>query len=51
MYADDTQSRAASKDLKELERRNGEGISKVCDQLKALRLKVNEDKTVYIRDP
>ena len=48
MYADDTQSRAASKNLKELERRNGEGITKVCEQLKALRLKVNEDKTVYM---
>ena len=46
MYADDTQSRAASRELKELERRNGTGITKVCNQLKALRLKVNEDKTV-----
>ena len=48
MYADDTQSRAASRELKELERRNGTGITKVCNQLKALRLKVNEDKTVYM---
>ena len=29
-----------------MERKNWEGITKVCDQLKALRLKVNEDKTV-----
>ena len=48
MYADDTQSRAASKDLKEWEERNGQGITKVCTELKALRLKVNEDKTVYM---
>ena len=48
MYADDTQSRAASKDLKELEERNGKGITRVCNELKALRLKVNEDKTVYM---
>ena len=48
MYADDTQSRAASKDLRELETRNGLGITKVCNELKALRLKVNEDKTVYM---
>ena len=48
IYADDTQSRAASKDLKELERRNGQGITKVCNALKALRLKVNEGKTVYM---
>ena len=41
IYADDTQSRAASKNLKELEKRNGEGLTKVCNELKALRLKVN----------
>ena len=43
-----SQSRAASKDLKELEKLNGEGITKVCDELKVLRLKVNKDKTVYM---
>ena len=48
IYADDTQSRAASKDLKDLERRNSQGITKVCNELKALRLKVNEGKTVYM---
>lgn len=48
IYAEDTQSRAASKNLKELERRNSQGISKVCNELKALRLKVNEGKTVYM---
>ena len=31
-----------------MKRRNGEGITKVCDELKALRLKLNEDKTVYM---
>ena len=48
IYADDTQSRAAAKTLEELEKRNGEGLTKVCNQLKSLRLKVNEDKTVYM---
>ena len=48
IYADDTQSRAASKTLQELEKRNGEGLTKVCKELKSLRLKVNEDKTVYM---
>ena len=48
IYADDTQSRAAAKSLQELERRNGEGLIKVCKELKALRLKVNEGKTVYM---
>ena len=48
IYADDTQSRAASKNLKDLEKRNGEGLTKVCNELKALRLKVNEGKTVYM---
>ena len=48
IYADDTQSRAAAKTLGELERRNSEGLTKVCKELKAMRLKVNESKTVYM---
>ena len=48
IYADDTQSRASAKTLKELERRNGEGVTRVCKALKALRLKVNESKTTYM---
>ena len=48
IYADDTQSRASAKTLKELERRNGEGVTRVCKALKALRLKVNETKTTYM---
>ena len=42
IYADDTQSRASAKTLKELEKQNREGVTKVCKTLKALRLKVNE---------
>ena len=34
--------------MEELERRNGEGLTKVCKELKSLRLKVNEGKTVYM---
>ena len=48
IYADDTQSRAAAKSLKELEKRNSEGLTKVCLELKSLRLKVNEGKTTYM---
>ena len=48
IYADDTQSRAAAKTLEELETRNSEGLTKVCQELKALRLKVNEGKTTYM---
>ena len=48
IYADDTQSRAAAKTLGELEKRNSEGLTRVCKELKAMRLKVNESKTVYM---
>ena len=48
IYADDTQSRASAKTKEELERRNSRGLTKVCKELKALRLKVNEDKTTYM---
>ena len=48
IYADDTQSRASARTLRELEKRNGEGVSRVCKALKALRLKVNESKTTYM---
>ena len=48
IYADDTQSRAAAKTKAELEKRNSEGITKVCQELKSLRLKVNEGKTTYM---
>ena len=36
------------KQKRELEERNSRGLTKVCEQLKALRLKVNEDKTTYM---
>ena len=48
IYADDTKSRAAAKTKEELERRNSVGLTKVCQELKALRLKVNEGKTTYM---
>ena len=48
IYADDTQSRASAKTKEELERRNSRGLTRVCEELKALRLKVNEDKTTYM---
>ena len=48
IYADDTQSRASAKTLDELERRNSNGLTKICMEMKALRLKVNEDKTTYM---
>ena len=48
IYADDTQSRASARTLKELEKRNEEGVTKVCKALKAMRLKVNESKTTYM---
>ena len=48
IYADDTQSRASAKSKKELEKRNSSGLTKVCEELKKLRLKVNEDKTTYM---
>ena len=48
IYADDTQSRASARSLHELERRNGEGVTRVCKALKAMRLKVNESKTTYM---
>ena len=48
IYADDTQSRASAKTLKELERRNSIGLTKICEEMKSLRLKVNEDKTTYL---
>ena len=48
IYADDTQSRASAKTLDELERRNSNGLTKICTEMKALRLKVNEDKTTYM---
>ena len=47
-YADDTQSKCAHNKLDELERINAEGITRVCEGLKSLRLKVNEEKTVYL---
>ena len=46
--ADDTQSRAAAKTKEDLEKRNSEGLTKVCKELKSLRLKVNEGKTTYM---
>ena len=48
IFADDTQSRASAKTKAELERRNSEGLTKICSQLKAMRLKVNEGKTTYM---
>ena len=43
VYADDSQSRTSAKTKKELELRNSHGLTAVCRELKALRLKVNED--------
>ena len=48
IYADDTQSMASAKTKRELEQRNSRGLTRVCEQLKALRLKVNEDNTTYM---
>ena len=48
IFADDTQSRAAGKTKTELEKRNSEGLTKICNELKAMRLKVNEGKTTYM---
>ena len=48
IYADDTQSRTSARSLKELERRNSVGLTKICKEMKSLRLKVNEDKTTYL---
>ena len=48
IYADDTQSRTSAKTKKELEERNSQGLTEICKQMKALRLKVNEDKTSYL---
>ena len=48
IYADDTQSRTSAKTLKELERKNNIGLTKICKEIKSLRLKVNEDKTTYL---
>ena len=48
IYADDTQSRASAKTKRELEELNSRGLTRMCEQLKALRLKVNEDKTTYM---
>ena len=48
IFADDTQSRASAKTKAELERRNSEGLTKICQELKAMRLKVNEGKTAYM---
>ena len=48
IYADDTQSRTSAKTLVELERQNSRGLTEVCKEMKTLRLKVNEDKTVYM---
>ena len=48
IYADDTQSRTPAKTIKELELRNSTGLTKICNEMKKLRLKVNEDKTTYL---
>ena len=48
IFADDTQSRASARTKAELERRNSEGLTKICRELKAMRLKVNEGKTTYM---
>ena len=48
IYADDTQSRTSAKTKEELERRNSLGLTNICKEMKALRLKVNEDKTTYM---
>ena len=48
IYADDSQSRTSAKTKRELEIRNSRGLTVICKELKALRLKVNEDKTTYM---
>ena len=48
IFAEDTQSRASAKTKGELEKRNSEGLTKICRELKAMRLKVNEGKTAYM---
>ena len=48
IYADDTQSRTSAKTLRELELRNSRGLTRICEEMKSLRLKVNEDKTTYL---
>ena len=48
IYADDTQSRTSAKTKQELEMKNSRGLTVICRELKALRLKVNEDKTTYM---
>ena len=48
IYADDTHSRASAKTKRELEQRNSRGLTKVCEELQSLRLKVNKDKTTYM---
>ena len=48
IYADETQTRALAKTKRVLEQRNCSGLIKVCEEPKALRLKVNEDKTTYM---
>ena len=48
IFADNTQSRASSKTKAKLEKRNSEGLTKICKELKAMRLKVNEGKTAYM---
>ena len=48
IFADDTQSRASAKTKAELERRNSEGLTRICRELKTMRLKVNEGKTTYM---
>ena len=48
IYADDTQIRTSAKTLRELELRNSRGLTRICEEMKSLRLKVNEDKTTYL---
>ena len=48
LYADDVQCRTSAKTKEELQRRNRRGLTEVCKELKALRLKINEDKTTYM---
>ena len=48
IYADDIQSRASAKTLTELKRRNSMGLTQICEEMKSLRLNVNEDKTTNL---
>ena len=48
IYADATQSSTSANIKEELEMKNSRGLTVICRELKALRLKVNQIKTTYM---